>query len=345
STAAPSLRVVVVDDSASTRRWIRTVLERAGISVVAEAGDGRSGRDQILAHDPDVVVLDLVMPDVDGLTLLRAITQHAPRPVVVLSGQTEPGGPGEMNALQAGATHVLCKPRASEADALALELVRRVRQAARASVRYDLGQVHEVAGQEVRFAPRQLIAIGASTGGPGALRAVLAGMPRHTPPIVIAQHTPPSSSSNLAARLGAVTGHDVRDAQAGETLAAGAIRVAPPDRHLLVEWTPAGYVTRLGNGAAEHFQRPAVDVLFRSVAVAAKHLAIGVLLTGMGEDGASGLAAMRAAGAQTIAQDEATSVVYGMPRAAIELGAASTIAGLDRIATSIVRGLRRLEAA
>ncbi len=342
--AAASVRVVVIDDSASTRRWIRTVLERAGLAVVGEAGDGRDGRDQILALDPDVVVLDLVMPGVDGLTLLRAITTHAPRPVVVLSGQTEPGGPGEMNALEAGATHVLCKPRASDAEALAVELVRRVRQAARANVRYE-GQTHEVSGAELRFAPRQLIAIGASTGGPGALRAVLAGLPRHTPPVVIAQHTPPNSASNLAARLAAVTGHDVREATTGELLVAGAIRIAPPDRHLVVEWAPAGYVTRLTNGAAEHFQRPAVDVLFRAVASAAKQHATGVLLTGMGEDGAAGLSLMRSAGATTIAQDEATSVVFGMPRAAIECGAASTIAGLDRIASSIVHGLRRVEVA
>ena len=342
--SAPPIRVVVIDHSIAARKWIRRVLDGAGVAVVAEAGDGRAGRDAIVAHDPDVVTLDIDMPDVDGLTLLRALTQHAPRPVVVLSGRINGDRGLELAALNAGATHVLAKPAtAADAETLAPELVRRIRQAARANARFvdTVAAAPMVLGSGMRFAPGQLIAIGASTGGPGALRAVLAQLPPQLPPVVVTQHTPPDRTSPLAARLGAACGLEVADAVDGEELRDGVVRIAPPDRHLLVEWTGGRYLTRLGVGAPEHYQRPAVDVLFRTVAAAAGRRAVGVLLTGMGEDGAAGLLAMRKAGARTVVQDEATSVVFGMPRAAIERGAATTIAALDRVAAAIIHSLEQ----
>lgn len=341
---APRLRVVIIDDSAASRRWIRRVLERAQIEVVAEAGDGRAGRDRIVEHDPDVVLLDLEMPGIDGLTLLRAITKYAPRPVVVLSGQTVDDRV-TVTALEAGATHVLGKPKGTgDTEAMGDELVRRTRQAARSSVRYGGGAPAEVvAPADVTFAPRQLVAIGASTGGPSALRHVLASLPRTCPPIVITQHTPPQQHTlQFASRLAQETGHDVQTARDGETLANGMVRVAPPDHHLLITWAAAGYQTQLGKGPAENDQRPAVDVMFRSVATAAQRAAVGVLLTGMGEDGAAGLELMRKRGAYTIAQDEDTCVVFGMPRAAIAIGAAMSTVALDRIGMAIVRSLRKL---
>ncbi|MBP8805149.1 MAG: chemotaxis-specific protein-glutamate methyltransferase CheB [Kofleriaceae bacterium] len=342
---SPPTRVVVIDDSASARRWLRTVLEREGMVVVGEAGDGRTGRDQIVQHDPDVVTLDLDMPEVDGVTLLRAITQNAPRPVVVMSGRIDSAR--EQAALQAGATHVVAKsPGNRTAAEVAAELVLRVRQAARSNARYQrrTSAPPPMIGVETRFVPGQLVAIGASTGGPGALRQVLTRLPPHIPPVVIAQHTPAGRGTALAERLAVGVPLSVANARDGEELRDGMVRIAPPDRHLTVEWTGSRYRTRLGQGPAEHFQRPAVDVLFRSVATAAGRRAVGVLLTGMGEDGAAGLLAMRQAGGITIVQDEATSVVFGMPRAAIDLGAAGTVAAIDRVAATIVRDLKPLRA-
>jgi len=336
----PPVRVLIIDDSVVARRTIRRVLEGGGMAVVGEAADGRAGRDLILALAPDVVTLDLEMPDVDGLTLLRAITQHAPRPVVVLSGRLDPAM--ELSALQAGAAHVLAKPTdAAEAAAFAPELLRRVQQAARAVARFDTAgpTLRAAVGERVQFMPGQLVAIGASTGGPQALRVVLGQLPERLPPVVIAQHTPPDRRTPLAERLGAACRLDVQVAVDGEDLRDGMVRLAPPDRHLLVEWAGAGYRTRLSAGPAVHFQRPAVDVLFRSVAASAGRRVVAALLTGMGEDGAEALGVVRDAGGRTIAQDEATSVVFGMPRVAIERGAASSIAPLDRIAATIVRDL------
>lgn len=346
SAATPAaVRVVIVDDSAVGRRVLRTMLERAGISVVGEAADGRAGRDAILQHDPDVITLDLDMPGVDGLTLLRAIGKSSPRPVVVVSGKVAPGSAAELAALEAGAAHVLLKPAPHAVAQFADELVKRIRQAAAANVRFQRpGRVTaRSAVDQGRFLPGQLIAIGSSTGGPGALREVLSALPPRCPPVVIVQHIPPDQPSSLAERLGAALKRDIATAREGELLSDGMVRVAPPDRHLTVETAAGQYKTRITASVvgAPVSNRPSVDVLFHAVAVAAGRRAVGVILTGMGEDGAAGLAAMRSAGAQTIAQDEATCVVFGMPRAAIERGAAVTIASLDRIASAIVRVLQR----
>ena len=336
----PEVCVVIVDDSQTSRRWIRRVLENARMRVVGEAGNGREGRDRIVEHDPDVVVLDLEMPDVDGLTLLRAVMKHAPRPIVVLSG-ADPSDQKTIAALEAGAAHVLAKPSGhGDAAAMGTELAHRVRQAAKRSKRLA---TQEIAVAPVAFAPRQLVAIGASTGGPGAIKTVLAGLPPVPPPIVITQHAPAHAAASFATRLGQTTHRDVRLARDGEVIGSGTIRVAPPDRHLLVEWSAQGYVTRLGLGAPECLLRPAVDVMFRSVAQAAGARAVGVLLTGMGDDGAAGLSVMHEAGCYTIAQDEATCVVFGMPRAAIALGAASAVVELERVAPTVTRVLRKLE--
>jgi two-component system chemotaxis response regulator CheB len=266
--------------------------------------------------------------------------------VVVLSGKVTPGSAAALSALEAGAAHVLAKPGPRTAAAFADELVHRVRQAARSKVRFQRAEpapaLARAVADDARFAPGQLIAIGSSTGGPGALREVLRGLPAQAPPVVIAQHIPPDQPSSLPERLASALGRDIAVARDGEVLAVGMVRIAPPDRHVKVEWSDGRYLTRLSNETDPQQIRPSVNVLLRSVATAAGRRAVGVILTGMGEDGAEGLAAMRAAGAATVAQDEATSVVYGMPKAAIERGAAATVAGLDRIAAVIVRGLQRL---
>jgi two-component system, chemotaxis family, protein-glutamate methylesterase/glutaminase len=345
-TAATPVRVVLIDDSAVSRRVLRTVLERAGITVVGEAGDGRAGRDQIVQLDPDVITLDLDMPGVDGITLLKAIGKSSPRPVVVVSGKVAPGSAAEMAALEAGAAHVLVKPGPHAVAAFSEELVKRIRQAAASAVRFQRGgrQTGRTGLEQARFVPGQLIAIGSSTGGPGALREVLSALPPHSPPIVITQHIPPDQPSSLAERLGSALKRNIATAREGEVLTDGMVRIAPPDRHLTIELQGNQFRTRVTASAVNlppNMPRPSVDVMFQSVAAAAGRRAVGVILTGMGDDGAVGLGAMRAAGAPTIAQDEATSVVFGMPRAAIQRGAAGTIASLDRIAMSIVRSLQR----
>ncbi|HEY3442114.1 MAG TPA: chemotaxis response regulator protein-glutamate methylesterase [Paludibaculum sp.] len=347
STSA-KIRVLVVDDSAIVRKVIGDILSgEADIEVVGTAPDPYVARDKILALHPDVLTLDIEMPRMDGLTFLDRIMRFHPLPVIVISSLAQSSTRAALEAMTRGAVDVLAKPGGpySVGD-LKLDLPHRIRAAARARLR----QLNAAAAPKAPVAvsaapavasagiPSRLIAIGASTGGTQAIEQILTPLPRNLPPIVVTQHIPAGFSTAFAERLNRVCALDVQEARGGEVLRSGLALIAPGNFHLMVERNPGGgWRTRLDEGPKVCYQRPSVDVMFQSICTAAASSALAVLLTGMGSDGAEGMAALRKAGAATIAQDEATCVVFGMPREAIRLGAAQHILPLQEIAHSLVR--------
>ncbi|MCS6971056.1 MAG: chemotaxis response regulator protein-glutamate methylesterase [Planctomycetota bacterium] len=336
------IRVLVVDDSATVRRVLSEALAaQQGIAVVGTAPDPYVARDRIAELKPDVLTLDIEMPRMDGLSFLAKLMQHYPLPVVVLSSLTPAGSELAMRAYELGAVEVLCKPSTAwSVDEAMPALVRALHRAAAARI-LPRRPVPAAELPPLRLSTtNRVLAIGASTGGTEALRALFARLPADTPGTVVVQHMPAQFTAAFAERLSSVGKMRVAEAQGGEELLPGLAFVAPGGRHLVVERSGARYLTALRDGPPVHFQKPAVDVLFYSVARAAGANAVGVLLTGMGADGAAGLKAMREAGAHTIAQDEASSVVFGMPKAAIELGAAVEVAHLDQVPERIVRAFQ-----
>jgi two-component system, chemotaxis family, protein-glutamate methylesterase/glutaminase len=363
------IRVLVVDDSAIVRKVLSTILgAESDIEVVGTAPDPYIARDRILSLKPDVLTLDIEMPRMDGLTFLERIMRFHPLPVIVISSLAQSSTKAAMEALSRGAVDVLAKPGGpySVGD-LKEDLPRRVRAAASARTRSlpeAAGAPESRAGMlsvAVRAAapapavavapvaamprsahpgaaPGTLIAIGASTGGTQAIERVIRELPPETPPIVIAQHIPPVFSAAFADRLNRIARVEVREARGEEMLEPGLVLVAPGGKHLVVVAAgPGRWRARLDDGPKVCYQKPSVDVLFQSVAREAGSKALGVILTGMGSDGADGLAAMRAAGAWTVAQDEASCVVFGMPREAIERNAAIKVLPLDQIGAALLR--------
>ncbi len=337
-------RVLVVDDSALVRRALAAALDaEADLEVVAHAVDPYEARRAIVEHEPDVVVLDLELPRMDGLAFLRRLMQAHPMPVVVYSAFTADNGALVLEALALGAVEVVHKPDERDAFAASLvQLVGAVRRAARARVRRvepsrRLMRVREASqGDDPR---RAVIALGASTGGPAALAHVLEALPTDVPPVVVAQHMPGMFTRLFAEHLDGVCRLSVHEARDGEDLERGHVYVAPGDAHLRVTCRGDGLVGRVAFDEPVGHCRPSVDVLFESVAHASGASAVAVLMTGMGRDGAAGLAAVRRAGGVTIAQDEATSVVWGMPAAAVEAGAVERIVPLRAIAAEILAAL------
>jgi len=348
------IRVLIIDDSALVRRILSELLsEDQEIEVVGTAGDAYAAREKIKQCDPDVLTLDVEMPKMDGVTFLRNLMRLRPMPVVMVSSLTEHGAEITLDALAVGAVDYLPKPKIDVAATLgdyAQELRAKIKTAAKARVRKYTGPATSATGMpEVapRYSadavlakappPRQfrttdrIIAIGASTGGTEAIKDVLIGLPADTPGIVITQHIPKAFSAAFARRMDACCQMTVSEAQDGQQILPGHVYIAPGDQHLLLVRDGARYVCKLDNGQPVNRHKPSVDVLFRSVAQQAGRNAIGVILTGMGKDGAVGLKEMRDAGCPTIAQDEATSVVWGMPHEAVVVGAAAQVLGLHEI--------------
>jgi two-component system chemotaxis response regulator CheB len=342
---SPKIRVLVVDDSALVRQAISEALARdPALEVVGTACDPYVAREKIAQLDPDVLTLDLEMPRMDGLTFLRILMEHHPLPVVVVSSLTQAGSQAAVDAIEAGAVDVLAKPDGTMSiGTLADKLAFHVKAAAAAAPRLRRPVTTAVSPPTVEPVtasdPKQIIVIGASTGGVEALRQIVPQFPAGLPPIAIVQHISAFFSRAVADRLAALSGIPVREAGDDEPLRPGECVIAPGDFHLAVDFRGNGYRTRLLQTPPIHHCRPAVDVLFRSAAEAAGRHAVGVLLTGMGSDGAIGLQAIRAVGGTTIAQDEATSVVYGMPRAAVELGVVDRIAALEAIPAAVIAAL------
>jgi two-component system chemotaxis response regulator CheB len=347
------VRVLIVDDSALVRKVLSTMLESdPGIEVVGTAADPLIAREKIKLLNPDVLTLDVEMPRMDGLTFLDNLMRLRPMPVVMVSTLTERGADVTLRALELGAVDFFTKPSADLANTFmehAPEICAKVRLAAGAKPR------ERAAVTKLEVAPRlsadavlpraqtagtrggtRIICIGASTGGTEAIRVVLEAMPPTAPPIVITQHIPAAFSGPFAARMDTCSAMRVCEARDGQPIQAGHAYIAPGGQHLLVMWDGARHVCRLHDGPPVNRHKPAVDVLFRSMAASVGAATIGVLLTGMGDDGARGLGELKEIGAPTLVQDEASSVVWGMPGAAWKAGAASEMLPLDVIAARLL---------
>jgi two-component system chemotaxis response regulator CheB len=336
------IKVLVVDDSAVVRKMITDALNRdPQIEVVGTAPDPYIAREMILQLEPDVLTLDIDMPRMDGITFLKILQQHRPMPVIIISSLSQTGSRAAYEALQAGAVDVLAKPSSAYSIGnLGEQLAMRVKAAASAHLRRyntDIRTRTPLAAAKTggAFHPRQIICIGASTGGVEALTRVLGELPAGLPGIVIVQHIPPYFSRVFAERVNSQSALEVREAAEGDLLRPGVALVAPGDYHMTAHWTGGGYRVSLNQKPAVHHCRPAVDVLFRSVAEIPDARVVAAILTGMGNDGAMGLKALKERGAVTLAQDESTSVVYGMPRAAAELGVVDRVLPLSQIAAAL----------
>lgn len=339
--ASGKIRVLVVDDSALVRTLIPKALENEpDIEVVGTAVDPYVARDRILSLQPDLITLDIEMPRMDGLTFLKILMEKHPMPVIILSSLTQPGSRKVMEALELGAVDVLAKPQGSfSLGETGQVMAQKIRSAMAAGVprrhRAVAGSPLQNIGRPV-WHPRQLGLIGASTGGTEAIKFVLQQFPADIPGLLIVQHIPAFISGAFAERLDSLSQIEVREARDGDKLRSGLALLAPGDFHMTVSWELDGYRVQLRKGPKVWYQRPAVDVLFRSAVSCAGPHAVAALLTGMGKDGAEGLLQLRNAGARTMAQDEATSVVYGMPKVAYELGAAEQVLPIDNIAAHML---------
>jgi two-component system, chemotaxis family, protein-glutamate methylesterase/glutaminase len=348
-----SLDVLVVDDSAVVRQALAVILARDAEIVVTVAADPVVALTKIRRMNPDVIVLDLDMPRMDGLTFLAQLMAENPVPVVICSGLAAPHTEAAMRALELGAVAIIAKPEYGVQDFLhrqAEELIRTIRNAAEVRVRrrsgaYAAGPVHPKTAPILEpYLPAitpsassaPIVAIGASTGGVQAVTEVLAALPPGCPPLLVAQHMPSAFTGAFARRLQDACRIEVKEAETGDQIIPGRALIAPGDRHLTLHSTPSGLQARLSDGPRVSGHRPSVDVLFRSVGEVMGRQAIGILLTGMGEDGAAGLLTLRQAGAVTIAQDESSSVVWGMPKAGIDRGGASMVLPLGRIVGTLL---------
>ena len=355
------IKVLIVDDSALVRQILVEIMKRArDIEVVGTASDPFMAREKIKETNPDVLTLDVEMPRMDGLTFLANLMRLRPMPVLMMSSLTERGADTTLKALELGAFDFVSKPKVDVAGTLAdfsEEILTKIRAAAGtrvvarsspAAIPASVVPKHSAdailpAADSVTAVKRMLrttdrvIAIGASTGGTEAIRAVLTAMPADSPAIVIAQHIPAAFSGPFAKRMDGLCALRVSEPVDGQYIMAGHVYIAPGGRHLLIERDGARYRCRLNDGPPVNRHCPSVDVLFRSVASQVGPNAVGVILTGMGDDGARGLKEMHDMGAPTLAQDEATSVVWGMPGAAVKLGAVDDVLPLNRVAAEIMR--------
>ncbi|MBI1382412.1 MAG: chemotaxis-specific protein-glutamate methyltransferase CheB [Planctomycetaceae bacterium] len=329
------IRVLIVDDSATVRSVFRAELgAQADIEVVGTAPDPYVARDMIVKYEPDVVTLDLEMPRMDGISFLRKLMAAMPLPVVVVSSLTPANSPVAVEAMRAGAVEVLCKGEAAHSGSgLRGELVRAVRAAAGARVQRQIAapRIGAAAAPALVRTTNKIIALGSSTGGTQALEFVLTSLPIDTPGIVIVQHMPEHFTHAFATRLNELAAIEVKEAEEGDAIVPGRALLAPGNRHMVLRTSGARRIVSIVDGPRVGRHRPAVDVLFESVAEYAGANAVGALMTGMGADGAQGLKSMRDAGSWTIAQDEASCVVFGMPKVAIELGAACEVVSLENI--------------
>lgn len=358
---ADKIKVLIVDDSALVRQMLAEILgQDPDIKVVGTAADPYAAREKIKQLNPDVLTLDVEMPRMDGLTFLSNLMRLRPMPVVMVSSLTESGATVTLQALELGAVDFVTKPKVDLAHTLddyALEIREKVRVAARARVverrsppplaatklpsaaeKYSADVILEREERRKPFKTTEsLIAIGASTGGTEAIKEVLIRMPLTCPGIVITQHIPEAFSGPFARRMDSLSTISVCEARDGQQIFPGHAYIAPGDRHLMLVRDGARYVCRLNDGPPVNRHRPSVDVLFRSVAANAGQNAVGVILTGMGDDGARGIKEMHEAGSPTLAQDEQTSVVWGMPGQAVKLGGIDKVLPLEAIAAHIMR--------
>lgn len=340
------IKVLVVDDSALVRKLLTKELNKqSDIEVVGTALNPYVARDKIAKLKPDVLTLDLEMPRMDGLSFLSKLMKHHPLPVVVVSSLTPKNSENALTALRLGAVDVICKPgSAYSTQEISREIIQAVRAASIASFEKTINPENEkkpningsLPKARLTKTTKKIIAVGSSTGGTKALEVILPNLPPSLPGMVIVQHMPPVFTKSFADRLNKVCHVEVKEAEDGDWIRPGQVLLAPGNYHMLVEKSGAKYYIKIKKGPPVHHHRPSVDVLFNSVAKAAGVNATGVILTGMGADGAKGLLAMKNKGAHTIGQDESSCVVYGMPKVAYEMGAVSEALPLSKIANAIV---------
>lgn len=354
------IKVLIIDDSALIRKVLTGILKAADdIEVVGTAPDPYIARDKIKALNPDVLTLDVEMPKMDGISFLSNLMRLRPMPVVMISSLTEKGADITLQALELGAIDFISKPKLDLSEGLQAysdEILEKVRIAAKANVRSNIAPklvvnkkysadaiLKSKKSKKLFKTTEKIIAIGASTGGTEAIKQVLSQLPAHAPGIVITQHIPESFSKPFAERMDRSSALTVFEASDGQQILAGHVYIAPGDRHLVIERSGARYICKLHDGPPVNRHRPSVDVMFRSISQHVGPNAIGVLLTGMGNDGALGLKEMQNSGASTIIQDEKTSVVWGMPGEAFKLGAADTVEPIEKIANRILKIAQKME--
>ncbi|AUT53152.1 chemotaxis response regulator protein-glutamate methylesterase [Paraburkholderia caribensis] len=354
------IKVLCVDDSALIRSLMTEIINsQPDMTVVATAPDPLVARDLIKQHNPDVLTLDVEMPRMDGLDFLEKLMRLRPMPVVMVSSLTERGSEITLRALELGAVDFVTKPKVGIRDGMldySEKLADKIRAAARARVRQAAPVQHAAAAaghpgaaahaaspaplfNNPLVSTEKLIIVGASTGGTEAIREVLVPLPPDAPAVLIAQHMPPGFTKSFAQRLNGLCRITVKEAEHGERVLPGHAYIAPGHAHLLLARSGANYIAHLSDDPPVNRHRPSVDVLFRSAAQHAGKNAVGVILTGMGRDGAAGLLDMRKAGAYTLAQDEASCIVFGMPREAIAMGAADEIASLSEMSRRVMTRL------
>ncbi|HEX6018851.1 MAG TPA: chemotaxis response regulator protein-glutamate methylesterase [Burkholderiaceae bacterium] len=350
--ARARIRVVVVDDSALVRKLLADIIDRQGdMQCVGTAADPLAARELIRAAAPDVITLDVEMPRMDGIDFLARLMRLRPTPVVMVSTLTERGAEVTLRALELGAVDFVAKPRIGVADGLqrlADDITDKIRIAARAQVRRTAGPSSTLAGVKPaapaallgHLSTEKLIFIGASTGGTEATKVVLTELPADAPAVLITQHMPAGFTSSYARRLDSLCRIRVKEAADGERLLPGHAYLAPGGQHLSVRRSGTHYVARVHDGEPVNRHKPSVTVLFESAARVAGPNALAVMLTGMGADGAQAMRLMREAGSYNICQDEASCVVFGMPREAIAHGAAHEVLPLTRIAAALIARLR-----
>jgi len=336
------IRVLIIDDSPIVQQVFSKELSAdPEIQIVGVASDPYEGRDRIIEFKPDVITLDVEMPRMDGLTFLGKLMQYYPLPVIVVSSMTPKGGEKALEAFDLGAVDVLCKPGPdlSLAD-MSVELIDKIKSAARIRVEKPKS---ETPFADIRPKPlrgtgdySKVVAIGISTGGVQALQKVLPLMPENAPGMVIVQHMPAHFTHSFANRLNGCCAVEVREAQNGDAVTTGRVLIAPGNLHMLLQKSLQGFEVRIKEGPLVCRHRPSVEVLFKSVASHAGPDAVGVIMTGMGDDGADGLSEMKRAGATTIAQDEDSCAVFGMPREAIKRNAVDYVVPLERIPYAIL---------
>jgi two-component system, chemotaxis family, protein-glutamate methylesterase/glutaminase len=344
------IKVLVVDDSAVVRKvFTEQLSKQKGITVVGTAPDPYVARDKIVKLKPDVITLDIEMPRMDGITFLKKLMKFYPLPVIIVSSLSAKGSKIALEALSLGALEVIAKPSAAySVGDMSIQLAEKIRAVSRIKIMPVSSQKSEsklggtIISKALSTTTNKIIAIGASTGGTEAIKKVLTRLPANMPGIVVVQHMPAQFTTSFAERLDELCQMNVVEAKNGDTVTNGRVLLAPGNYHMLLKRSGARYYVEIKTGPLVQYQRPAADILFRSVARYAGANALGIILTGMGKDGAAGMLEMKKAGAVTIAQDENSCVVFGMPKEAIKLGAVDHIQDIKTIASKTISLLGKI---
>lgn len=340
------IKVLVVDDSALIRSLLGEIIHQTpGMQMVGAAPDAFIAKDMVMDLKPDVITLDIEMPKVDGLTFLDRLMKARPTPVLMISTLTEKGADATIKSLELGAIDFIAKPKIDVARSLnnyQEEIVEKIRIAAQSKPRARPNISKTSASIPITYQGTEtVVAIGASTGGTEAIREVLQQLSPAFPATIVTQHMPPTFTKSFAQRLNSLCAISVKEAENGERILPGNVYIAPGDRHLIIERHGADYRIKLDDGPLVSGHKPSVDVMFASLAKTVGKNAVATVLTGMGKDGATGLVSLREAGAITMAQDEASCVVYGMPKAAVELGGTENVFSLDKMSKALTKAVEK----